>query len=116
MKPKKLNTLKKNKEFGFVYRRGARIKLKDFAFIYVKSKYGGLRAGFSVNKKVGNSVVRNKCRRRLKEALRLYLPEIRGNWSVVFSAYDTLGKSDFASIKNQMLKALTATDILKREN
>lgn len=116
MTPKKLNTLKKNKEFGYVYRKGIRIKQKNFALIYVKSKYGGLRAGFSVSKKVGNSVVRNKCRRRLKEALRTYLPEINGNYSVVFSAYDTLGAADFASIKDQILKALTAANILKRDD
>lgn len=33
-----------------------------------------MRAGFTVSKKVGNAVVRNRARRRLREAARLLLP------------------------------------------
>lgn len=115
MTPVKLNTLKKNKEFGYVYRRGLRIKLRDFAFIYVKSRYGGLRAGFSVSKKVGNSVTRNLCRRRLKEAVRAYLPEVKGHYSVIFSAFPSLASSDFGSIKKQVEQALASTQIIKKD-
>lgn len=113
--PDKLNTLKKNKEFGYVYRRGSRIKSKDFAFIYVKGRYGGLRAGFSVSKKVGKSVVRNLCRRRLKEALRIYLPQVRGNYSVIFSAYPSIANCDFGSLKSQVEQALITTKIIMKD-
>jgi ribonuclease P protein component len=34
------------------------------------------RAGFTVSKKVGNAVVRNRARRRLREAARLTMPEL----------------------------------------
>jgi len=34
------------------------------------------RVGFTVTKKIGNAVLRNRYRRRLKEAVRLELPEI----------------------------------------
>lgn len=34
-----------------------------------------MRAGFTVSKKVGNAVVRNRARRRLREAARLLLPD-----------------------------------------
>jgi len=36
---------------------------------------GPLRVGFTVTKKVGNAVIRNRTRRRLKEAARLVLAE-----------------------------------------
>lgn len=40
--------------------------------------------GFSVSKKVGNAVVRNRVRRRLREAARALLPELpRGFWAVI---------------------------------
>ena len=39
------------------------------------SRPGAARIGFTVTKKVGNAVVRNRTRRRLKEALRLLLSE-----------------------------------------
>lgn len=112
---KTINTLKKNKEFGYVYRRGQRIKFSNFAFIYVKSRYGGLRAGFSVSKKVGNSVVRNLCRRRLKEALRQYLPFISGNFSIVFSAFPQIAAADYKTIKDEIEQALLCVGILKKD-
>jgi len=34
------------------------------------------RVGFTVTKKIGNAVVRNRNRRRLREAVRLQLPEL----------------------------------------
>lgn len=115
MKPKKLVTLKKNKEFGYVYRRGTRLKLPDFTFIYVKSRYGGFRAGFAVSKKVGNSVIRNLCRRRLKEALREYLGVTEGNYSVIFYANPKIANSGFNVIKDEIEQALYKSQIIKSE-
>ena len=37
--------------------------------------HGPARLGFTVTKKVGNAVIRNRTRRRLKEAARLVLEE-----------------------------------------
>lgn len=102
----KLTTLKKNKEFGFAYRRGSRIPAKNFTMVVAKSRYGGPRVGFSVSKKVGNSVVRNKARRRLKEAFRLVLPNIKGNYSIVFVARPCITDVDFRELTREMERAL----------
>ena len=43
------------------------------------------RTGFTVTKKIGNAVVRNRCRRRIKEAVRLAAPEkVRRGCDYVF--------------------------------
>lgn len=43
------------------------------------------RAGFTTSKKVGNAVIRNKARRRLKEAARKIIPsEAEAGWDYVF--------------------------------
>ncbi len=102
----KLVTLKKNKEFGYVYRRGMTAPVKNFTMIVVKSKYGGVRAGFSVSKKVGNAVVRNRARRRLKEAFQRVLPSICGNYSLIFVARPCVSEAEFSGIVRDMRSAL----------
>jgi ribonuclease P protein component len=107
-----LVTLKKNKEFGFVYRRGRAAPVKNFTLIYVKSRYGGVRAGFSVSKKAGNAVARNRARRRLKEAFRRVLPEITGNRGLVFVARACVRDAAFGELVSDMRKALGKARIL----
>ncbi len=107
-----LKTLKKNKEFSYVYRRGSAAPVKNFTMIYVKSRYGGVRAGFSVSKKVGNAVVRNRVRRRLKEAFLRLLPELEGNLSIVFVARPCIAEAEFSAILEDVRRALKKACIL----
>ena len=72
--------------------------------VAAKSRYGGIRVGFSVSKKVGNSVVRNRVRRRMKEAYRTILPELSGNHSLVFVARASITSAEFSDICTQMRK------------
>lgn len=111
----RLVTLKRNKEFNYVYRRGKAVARQDFTLVYVRSRYGGLRAGFSVSRKVGNSVVRNHTRRRMKEALRLLLPEVRGSYSAIFVAKPHVTETSFADLVGQMRAALRKAGIMPKE-
>ena len=67
-------TLKRNKDFKYVYRTGKSAGSKNLVLVYRLRKTSDIKIGFSVSKKIGNSVVRNKIRRRMKEAARLLLP------------------------------------------
>ncbi len=107
-----LVTLKRNKEFGFVYRRGKTIPVHAFTLVYVNGRYGGIRVGFSVSKQVGNSVVRNRVRRRLKEAIRLMLGETNGNYSIIFVARPCIVDLEFSEIVTQVTKALKRAKII----
>jgi len=108
-----LKTLKKNKEFQFVYRRGKSASSKDMTLVYAKSRYGGARVGFSVSKKVGNSVVRNRTRRRLKEAYRTLQGKPTGSYSFVFIARPCITKAEFGRIQQQVEKLLTKAGIMQ---
>ena len=65
-------SLKKNEQFQFVYRNGKSYANK-YLIMYVKKN--GLeknRIGISVSKKVGNSVVRHRVTRLVRESYRLH--------------------------------------------
>ncbi len=54
---------------------GVRVPMPAFVLLVKQAGHPVPRAGFTVSKKVGNAVVRNRARRRLREAARLLLPE-----------------------------------------
>lgn len=70
------------------------------------------RLGFTVTKKVGNAVVRNRTRRRLKEAARLLLAEqaVAGHavtgMDLVLIGRDSTRKRRFTTLQADLRKAL----------
>lgn len=76
-----------------------------------------MRAGFTVTKKVGNSVVRNRTRRRLREALRLVVKETEefsSSGDIVLIGRATTRKRPFSLLKKDVQKVLSALDNKKR--
>lgn len=102
---KSANMLKKNKDFAYCYRRGKRIHTDIFTMYFVNSRYNK-RAGFSVSKKVGKAVVRNKIRRRMKEGFTVLLPTVKENCSVIFVARPNITDSSYQHICKAMESAL----------
>ena len=73
---------------------------------------GPARLGFTVTKKVGNAVVRNRTRRRLKEAARLLLRDrpVTGV-DLVLIGRDTTRGRDFAELTEDFRRALTKAGV-----
>lgn len=67
---KRINRLKKKKEFSFVYRRGKSFNTKYLSLYVCNTRLKNSKIGFSISNKVGNSVVRHKIKRRLSEILK----------------------------------------------
>lgn len=62
--------LKKDKQFSYIFRKGKRKSTDNFTLYYIESKFDNYKIGYSVSKKQGKAVVRNKLKRRLKEIVR----------------------------------------------
>lgn len=66
----------------------------------------GSRFGFTVSKKVGKAVVRNRLRRRLKAAARELLPSTRAEFDYVVIARPPATERPYADLKADLALAL----------
>lgn len=94
--------LRRSNEFSYVYRRGKRASCRDLSLLYVKNNRK--RVGFSVSKKVGVAVIRNRTKRRLRECVRPLLPDMR-NGLYVFVARPSAADCSFEKL-NQSVRLL----------
>ena len=66
-----------------------------------------VRVGFTVSRKVGNAVVRNRVRRRLREAARLVMPgQARPDLDYVLVGRQAALARDFAALRQELFEAL----------
>ena len=85
--------LSRSRDFDAVYRRGksaASRTLVVYAFRHKKSDVDeipeGVRLGLAVPRSVGNAVVRNKVKRKLREAFAYVVDELEPEYDVVVGA------------------------------
>ena len=68
---------------------------------------GPVRLGFTVTRKIGNAVIRNRTRRRLKEAARLVLAESElSGVDLVLIGRGATRTRDFADLQQDVRRAL----------
>lgn len=70
-----LPRLKQRREFLRVAGKGKRAARPSVLLQALPETEGPLRVGFTATKKLGNAVVRNRAKRRLREAARALLPQ-----------------------------------------
>ena len=70
------------------------------------------RIGFTVTKKVGNAVIRNRTRRRLKEATRLLLDQSGlSGVDLVLIGRDGTRKRNFLTLQDDIVRAMTKAGV-----
>jgi len=96
----------------FIYVRGGRAERRRSLVVQARKRAGEAigthaGAGFTATKKIGNSVVRNRAKRRLREAARLLLPKLaRPGWDYVFIARQETADIGWPRLLDDMESAL----------
>jgi ribonuclease P protein component len=113
--------LKKNYEFVHIYKKGKfyagkYITLYILKSAYVKNVSGINRLGITANKKVGNSVKRNRVKRLIRESYRFYEDFVAAGLDIVFVARSNEILPEYSDISKEMkflLKKLGVFDKVK---
>lgn len=102
--------LAKRPQFLFV--RGGKAERRKSLVVQARQRVGDtagsqIGAGYTATKKVGNAVVRNRSKRRLREAARQLLPRLgRPGTDYVFIARDATADIAWARLLDDMESAL----------
>ena len=119
----KFAVINTNKDFRTLYYRG-KSQVHPALVTYVrKNRLGYPRAGITTGKKIGGAVqrnhikrlLRNRCRRVIREAYRLLLPQISGGWDLVFVARARTLRCKSTAVRAVMEEQLRAAGVLTGE-
>lgn len=105
--------MKLNSEFQRVYKRGRSAHSTSIALFYLPLE-GEKKVGFTASKKVGNAVVRNHCKRRLRSLVREYSDQFRDGW-YVWVAKGPLDSNEFEDVKRDFRYTLKRAGAISGE-
>jgi ribonuclease P protein component len=112
---KKKFRIKKNKDFQIVFKQGKSFANRQF-IIYVlkKNEQSKFRIGLSVSKKIGNSVMRNRIKRRIRQSFFELKDFIKEENDYVIIARKPAAEMEFHEIKSSLIHLLKLSKVLNR--
>jgi ribonuclease P protein component len=105
--------LTKSAQYALVYNKGSSWRSD---LVVMKTLPNGLafsRYGFSVSRRVGGAVVRNRVKRWLREILRV--APLEPGWDIIFIARPKVAEASFASVKRAVHGLLSRAGLIMRE-
>ena len=96
-------SLKKNKDFQYIYINGKSYANKYLVMYVLKNNLEINRLGISVSKKVGNSVVRHRIIRLIRENYRISEDFFKCGLDIVVIARINAKDSNYKDIKNALI-------------
>lgn len=108
--------LKENEDFKEIYRTGKSFANK-YLVMYVKKNDSDInRLGISVSKKVGNSVIRHRITRLIRESYRLSEDSFLNGYDIIVVARTGAKGKDYCDIESALLHLIKLHKIGKDMN
>ena len=103
-------SLRKNRQFQEVYKKGVSRANRYLVMYVLENHQDENLLGISVSKKVGNSVVRHRVKRLVKESYRLHEDIFNSGLNIVITA-----RASAASISFEQMESAVLHHIMKEE-
>ncbi|MDO5409840.1 MAG: ribonuclease P protein component [Lachnospiraceae bacterium] len=112
-----MESIKNNRDFLTVYRTG-RSYANRYLVMYLAPAQEGEegRLGISVSKKVGNSVVRHRVKRLIKESFRLNVNRFRNGCDIVVVARKEAKGRNYSEIESAVMHLARLHGVLLTED
>ena len=106
-------TLKENYEFRRLYQKGTSAVSPVMVLYCRKNRLGRNRLGLVSSTKLGHAVVRNRCRRRLRETYRLNAPTLRQGYDIILVARTRTASAPWGELQRQFLRLCRKLELVK---
>jgi ribonuclease P protein component len=104
--------LRRNSDFQRVRHLGKFYASPVMVLAFLRNELDHSRFGFVVSKRIGKAVQRNKIKRRLREATRLRIPNIKPGFDLVFIARKPISQACYTDIERSLEGLLRKADLL----
>lgn len=106
-------SLKSNRDFQVVYKKGKSFANKYLVMYVLENGTSKNRLGISVSKKVGNSVVRHRVKRLIKESYRLHEGVFNSGLDIVIVARQGAATVGFFEVESALLHLAKLHEMIK---
>ena len=108
---KKRFRVKKEKDFNAIFKEGKSFANRKFVIYRLENNEQHFRVGLSVSKKLGNAVMRNQIKRRIRHILIEYKNQLVENVDFVVIARKGVEILDYAEMEKNLLHVLKLSKI-----
>lgn len=106
--------IRKNMEFKNIYKVGKNYWNRNLVLYVRKNGLNETRVGYTITKKIGNAVTRNKMRRRMKEIYRLNFHNIKEGYDLIFIAKRSIVNISYDELESSMIHIMSISKLLKK--
>jgi len=103
-----------NATFQKIYKQGKSYGNKLLVLFYLKNGLDYNRLGISVSKKNGNSVIRHKIKRLIKEGYRINAKNFKTGYDIIFIARVGIESSSFFQIESAIKHLMRKNYLMKK--
>jgi ribonuclease P protein component len=108
--------LKSSLEFQAVYSKGRSVANRAAVLYVLTQKPPDVsQVGFAAGKKLGKAVVRNRIKRRIKEAVRLLWPRTKPGFRFIVIARQAAKDMPFPQLQDKLVELFERAGVLRTE-
>jgi ribonuclease P protein component len=108
--------LKSSLEFQAVYTKGRSVANRAAVLYVLPQKPAGIsQVGFAAGKKLGKAVVRNRIKRRIKEAVRLVWSRVKPGYRLIVIARQAAKDMPFPQLQERITELFERAGVIRTE-
>ena len=108
--------VKKEKDFNAIFKEGESVANRRFVIYRLANSQEHFRVGLSVSKKLGNAVMRNQIKRRIRHILINHGNELVDNIDFIVIARKGVENLEYAELEKNLLHVLRLAKIYQEGN